>query len=34
MLLNGNDDPDRHLQAQGRRFARSFFSGGQGGVSD
>jgi hypothetical protein len=34
MLLNGNDDPDRHLQAQGRRFARSFFGGGQGGVGD
>jgi hypothetical protein len=34
VLLNGNDDPDRHLKAQGRRFARSFFGGGQGGVGD
>jgi hypothetical protein len=32
MPLNGKDDPDRHLKAQGRRFARSFFGGGQGGV--
>jgi hypothetical protein len=36
MLVNGNDkgDPDRHLQAPRRRFARSFFGGGQGGVGD
>jgi len=34
MLRNGSDDRDRHLQAQGRRFARSFFGGGQGGVRD
>ena len=34
MLLNGYDVPDRYLKAQGRRFARSFFGGGQGGVGD
>jgi hypothetical protein len=33
MLLDSND-PDRHLKAQGRRFARSFFGGGIGGVGD
>jgi hypothetical protein len=36
MLLNGShkESPDRHLEAQGRRFARSIFGGGQGGVGD